>query len=89
MRKTLGTVASLLLFAVICVPNTHADSFDASFTCTSSCVSVPIDPNVFFPSPIIPITFDGFSFKITLNPYDTYSDNYAWGSSRPPRVGIL
>lgn len=77
MRKSLWIIA--LLFAALCAPNARADSFDASFTCSGSCVSVPTDPPVLFPSPTIPVAFFSQTFTITLNGSDTPTDAYTWG----------
>ena len=68
-----------LLLAVTGAPSAQADSFDASFTCTSACVSLPTDPPVSFPSPIIPISFFSESFTITLNAFDNPADTFTWG----------
>jgi hypothetical protein len=67
-----------LLVAVVAAPSAYADSFDASFTCTSSCVAIPTDPAVWFPSPIIPISFLSESFTVTLNAGDTPTDAFTW-----------
>jgi hypothetical protein len=77
MRRYLWLVA--LLFGVMVVPNAHADGFDASFDCTTSCSSVPTDPYVLFPSPTIPITFDFKRFDITLSGLDSVTDDFKWG----------
>lgn len=78
MRKWLWIAA--LLFGVVGVPNAQADSsLDATFTCTSSCVSVPTDPPVSFPSPIIPVDFFSQTFTIELNALDNATDSYTWG----------
>jgi len=76
MRKTIWILA--LAAAALCVPAARADSFDASFTCTTSCVDVPTDPVVTFPSPTIPIFFFGQTFTITLNALDTPHDSFQW-----------
>ena len=77
MRKYLWFV---LLLGVVLVPTTaRADSYaDASFTCTGSCVDVPVDPPVTFPSPTIPVSFFGQTFSITLNQLDQDTDIYTW-----------
>jgi len=76
MRKSLWIVA--LLVGAIVAPNAWADSFDASFTCTSSCASVPTDPFVWFPSPTIPILFFSENFTITLGSFDSPTDQFTW-----------
>lgn len=78
MRKWLWIMA--LLFGVVGAPNAQADSsLDASFTCTTSCVSVPTDPSVQFPGPIIPVDFFSETFNITLSVLDNPTDTYTWG----------
>jgi|SRR5208283_884915 len=78
MRKWLWIIA--LFFGVVGAPNALADSYvDASFTCTTSCVSVPTDPTVSFPSPIIPVNFFSETFNMTLNALDNATDTYTWG----------
>ncbi|HTZ75556.1 MAG TPA: PEP-CTERM sorting domain-containing protein [Candidatus Aquilonibacter sp.] len=78
MRKLLS-VFLLLLVGVALAPAAHADTYtDASFTCTSSCVDVPVDPPVIFPSPNIPISFFGQTFSITLNQLDQDTDIFTW-----------
>ena len=77
MRKTFWVVGLLLVVAV--APAARADSFDASFTCTAACASVPTDPVVWFPSPIIPISFYSKTFTVTLNSGDSPTDKYTWG----------
>jgi hypothetical protein len=79
MRRFLPMLLLLLLAAVL-APKAHADTYtDASFTCTSSCVDVPVDPPVTFPSPTIPVIFFGQTFSITLNNFDRDTDTYTWG----------
>jgi PEP-CTERM motif-containing protein len=78
MRKFLLVVV-VLIFGTVLAPKAHADTFaDASFTCTSSCADVPVDPLVSFPSPTIPVTFFGQTFDITLNQFDKSTDTYSW-----------
>jgi len=77
MRKSLWILA-LLLVVALAAPNVWADSFDASFTCASSCSSVPTDPFITFPSPNIPISFFGQSFSITLDGSDNPTDSFTW-----------
>lgn len=76
MRKSIWILA--LLVGAFGASSAYADSFDASFTCTTSCVDVPTDPGVSFPGPIIPISFFNQSFSITLNNFDNPGDNYNW-----------
>jgi len=79
MRKSFWIIALLaLLLAATGAPSARADSFDASFTCTGSCVSVPTDPFVSFPSPTIPVFFFSQSFNITLNLLDAPTDTFTW-----------
>jgi hypothetical protein len=77
MRKSSWVVA--LLLVAINAPGVWADSFDASFSCTTACVAVPTDPAVTFPSPTIPISFFSQSFTITLNAFDNPTDDFTWG----------
>jgi len=78
MRKSFLILG--LFLAVSFTPRAHADTFaDASFTCDSSCIAVPTDPPVSFPSPNIPVNFFNQSFNIILNSFDQSSDNYTWG----------
>ena len=77
MRKSVWIMA-LLLVVALAVPNAWADSFDASFTCTASCSSVPTDPFISFPSPNIPISFFNQSFSITLDGSDNPTDSFSW-----------
>jgi hypothetical protein len=77
MRKSLWIIA--LLLAVVAAPSAYADSFDASFTCTGSCVAVPTDPPVTFPGPNIPISFFSQTFTITLHGQDLPTDSFTWG----------
>jgi len=78
MRKWLWIMA--LLFGVVGAPNAQADSsLDATFTCTTSCVSVPTDPSVQFPGPTIPVIFFSETFNVTLNTLDNSTDSYTWG----------
>jgi len=76
MRKSVWILA--LLVGAFGASSAYADSFDASFTCTTSCVDVPTDPGVIFPGPIIPISFFNQSFTITLNNYDNPTDTFDW-----------
>lgn len=76
MRKLLWVIG--LVLVVTGAPNAYADSFDASFTCTGSCVSMPTDPFVTFPSPNIPISFFSETFTITLNSLDNPTDSFTW-----------
>jgi hypothetical protein len=76
MRKSLWIIA--LLLAATCAPNALADSFDATFTCASSCASVPTDPLVTFPSPTVPVSFFSENFNITLNQWDAPTDTFTW-----------
>ena len=79
MRKSVWIVA-LLFFWVIGAPKVQADEYaDATFTCDTSCVDVPTDPWVSFPSPTIPVNFFGQTFNMTLNQWDQPGDTYAWG----------
>jgi len=78
MRKSAWIL--VLFFWAIIAPAAHADTVeDASFTCDTTCVSVPTDPPVTFPSPNIPINFFNQSFNIILNSLDHSSDTYTWG----------
>jgi len=76
MRKSIWIL--VLAAAALCVPTARADGFDASFTCTNSCIDVPTDPLVIFPSPTIPISFFSQTFTITLNSLDAPTDHYQW-----------
>jgi len=76
MRKSLWILA--LLVGALGASSAYADSFDATFTCTTSCVDVPTDPGVDFPGPNIPISFFSQSFTITLDNFDTPTDSYTW-----------
>jgi len=76
MRKPLWILA--LLVGALGASSAYADSFDATFTCTTSCVAVPTDPAVNFPGPIIPVLFFSQSFTITLNNLDTPTDSFMW-----------
>jgi hypothetical protein len=76
MHKFLWILA--LVVAAVMAPSARADSFDASFTCTGSCVDVPTDPGVYFPGPTIPISFFSQLFTITLNDFDNPTDFFTW-----------
>ena len=78
MKKLLCLVPVVMLFAVIGTPNARADSYDATFTC-SSCFATPEIPSgVTFPTPTTftitygPITFSDFILSAPDAPTDTY-----------------
>jgi len=78
MQKSLWLLA--LLVGVVVAPNAQAQTdADVSFTCATSCASMPTDPFVTFPSPTIPITFFSETFNVTLDPSDSPTDTYTWG----------
>ena len=79
MRKSLWTIPLLLLFAAIGAPPAHADTYNPTFTCTGTCVSLPTAPAVSFPAPTtITETWDTIVIPITLPAADTPGDTYIW-----------
>lgn len=80
MRKSLWIIL-IVLFAAIGAPNARADSFAASFTCTSiTCGILPTASDVSFPTPTtINITFAGeVSISFDLPSADSFHDSYSW-----------
>jgi hypothetical protein len=97
MKKVLCIIPAVFLFVLIAAPNAHADSYSATFTCTSFylCDVAPTASNASFPAPTdiavslgsypIPIAFD-----LTLPAADAPTDVYRWsyGSNHYPIQGV-
>lgn len=78
MRKTF-CIISVLLISAIGAPRAHADSYNPTFTCSGTCVSIPTAPAVSFPAPTtITETWDSLVFTITLPAGDLPTDMYQW-----------
>ena len=77
MRKSLWIVLALLVVGG--APIAHADSYAATFTCTSGCNTPPTAPDVTFPSPILTVTFKGLTFDFPARPSgELPGDDYGW-----------
>jgi len=79
MQKVLW-IALALLFVTTVAPAAFGETFyPATFTCyPEPCASVPIAPDVSFPSPTLDITLLGAFFSVTLNSSDLPGDAYVW-----------
>jgi hypothetical protein len=79
MRKILWIILAVV-FVTVGAPNAHADSYEATFICTTSCEFPPIALGVVSSGPIISmvdVSYFGYFFPITLNPVP-YNDTFTW-----------
>ena len=80
MRKSLWLIP--LLFAVIGAPNAHAQTYDATFTCFTTCVTPVASPMpVSFPVPTIDIFYSTVPTTINVGPFagtDTHNNSYSY-----------
>jgi hypothetical protein len=85
MRKTSLTIPLVLLFAAIGAPNAQAQTYDAVYTCETSCAYIPAPTNnpITFPltDPLgtpLAYTFDGNALDTSLSEIDNSGDTYIW-----------
>lgn len=78
MRK-LFFILLAVLFLAVGAPNAQADSYTATFTCTTVCDSLPTASAVSFSSLVsVDVSFDGYSFVLSLPSGVAFNDSYSW-----------
>lgn len=78
MRKILWIILAVLFVAVV-VPDAHADSYDAAFTCTTPC-QFPPSASVISSGPdiyMVDVSYFGYFFPIPIQNVP-YNDTFTW-----------
>jgi hypothetical protein len=76
MRKS-SWIVLVVLFLTAGAPSVRADSYTATFSCTTPCGSLPTAGPVTFPSPgSIDVSYYGYSFPLHLG--GEFGDTYSW-----------